>query len=516
MLPDPSDRLLLRAALDPPAEALACFARWRERIDLNDVAGTSFRLLPLVYHHIGAIMPDDAIKARLRGIARHAWLRSRSRWHLCSAAIDRLAQRGVPFMLTKGTALVVLFGGVMELRVQSDCDILVPPDHAGAAVETMFELGFVAPRLAPGTFHVEDHRSMHGLDFALAAGEFGLLDLHWRPLLDVESEALAEEFFERANAETLNGRAVRVPSLEHVFLQAAIHGSKFEEPLRHDWMADCHLMMRLAGERIRWRGLWASAERHGLAGLLEETLDLLADTVLPPLPSRVWRRPSGRATALERREAGARLKHPADRSRTDWLALDLKRLHRSDPGLSGQPLDACLPTLRRRMRVPTLPRRPDDDHGPLWFVSGWSHIEPHGRWSDGSVAVLALRPAPRTRPDARPADRLGRPRRSAGTDGAGRRRRPVPGAPAGEGGRGADRDRDRSRPVGGGGGGRLDRPCSSGSPIPSSLRAWNGAATRASSACSSSPPPGPRRRRNRTRNRPPRRTGRSEHRSRPC
>lgn len=394
MLPDPSDRLLLRAALDPPAEALACFARWRERIDLNDVAGTSFRLLPLVYHHIGAIMPDDAIKARLRGIARHAWLRSRSRWHLCSAAIDRLAQRGVPFMLTKGTALVVLFGGVMELRVQSDCDILVPPDHAGAAVETMFELGFVAPRLAPGTFHVEDHRSMHGLDFALAAGEFGLLDLHWRPLLDVESEALAEEFFERANAETLNGRAVHVPSLEHVFLQAAIHGSKFEEPLRHDWMADCHLMMRLAGERIRWRGLWASAERHGLAGLLEETLDLLADTVLPPLPSRVWRRPSGRATALERREAGARLKHPADRSRTDWLALDLKRLHRSDPGLSGQPLDACLPTLRRRMRVSTLPRRPDDDHGPLWFVSGWSHIEPHGRWSDGSVAVLALRPPP--------------------------------------------------------------------------------------------------------------------------
>ncbi|KQT58460.1 hypothetical protein ASG52_21615 [Methylobacterium sp. Leaf456] len=392
MLPAPSDRLLLRAALEPPWEALACFARWREQNDLNDVVGTAFRLLPLVYDNIGQALPDDAIKARLRGIARHVWLRSRSRWHLCAAAIDRLTEREIPLLLTKGTALVVILGGATELRFLSDCDILVPPERAAEAVAILFDLGFVTPRLAPGTFHVEDHRSMHGLDFAHPEDAFGLLDLHWRPLLDVESEALAEEFFAQAQSGMLNGRAVRVPSLEHVFLQAAIHGSKFEEPLRHDWMADCHLMMRLVGERIDWRRLWASAERHGLAGLLEVTLDLLADTIVPPLPSSVWRRRNGRATALERREALGRLKHPADRSKTDWFALDLKRLHRSAPALSRQPLDACLPTLRERMRAPALPTRPAEDHSPLWFVSGWSHIEPHGRWSDGSVAVLALRP----------------------------------------------------------------------------------------------------------------------------
>jgi hypothetical protein len=78
--------LLLRAALDPPDRALEWFAAWRRLVDLNDVAGTEYRLLPLVDQNIGGHLPDDALKHRLRGIARHAWLRNRLRLQLWSGA----------------------------------------------------------------------------------------------------------------------------------------------------------------------------------------------------------------------------------------------------------------------------------------------------------------------------------------------------------------------------------------------------------------------------------------------
>jgi len=364
-------------------------------IDLNDVAGTAFRLLPLVYANVGASLPDDALKARLRGIARHAWLRSRVRWHLCTASIDRLKQSQIPFMLIKGTALVVLLGAVADLRVQADCDVLVPRDHAPGAVKIMLDLGLSCWRLEHGLLPSGDFDLIHGLDFTQPGNAIGLVDLHWRPLVEVESEELTNEFFARSAPALLSGRDVRAPSIEDALLQTVIHGSKYDEPPRFDWMADCVLMMRVVGERIDWRRLWATSDRYGLAGILEDSLDLLSDTVLLPIPSSAWRRRVGRISALERREARARSTRPAARSRSDWLILDLQKMRRADIRLSAQALEACLPALLGCLRAPKLPEQAGLELAakadPLWFVSGWSLAERHGRWTDGVFAVLAVR-----------------------------------------------------------------------------------------------------------------------------
>jgi hypothetical protein len=402
-----AEKLLLRAALESPREALAHFARWRDIVDLNNVAGTDFRLLPLVYENIGVGLPDDALKSRLRGMARHAWLRNRARWQLCSAAIGRLRERDIPFMLIKGTALAILLGRLAELRALADCDVLVPVDRAGDALKLMLELGLSCPYLEADQLEPSDFTLIHGLGFTQPNNAIGLVDLHWRPLAEVDCDRLTDEFFEGSNPATLNGAGVRVPAPGHALLQAAVHGTKWAEPRRYDWMADCFILMRVAGDRIDWTKLWLTAERHGLAGILEDSLDVLSDTILLPIASCVWRRRVGRISSLERREARARQKHPADRSKSDWMLLDLRRIQRADAALSALAPEACMPALRDRLRIPGFPGaarsphgRTDDKSPSLWFVSGWSHPEPTGRWTDGGLAVVAVRlpvddPSPR-------------------------------------------------------------------------------------------------------------------------
>jgi hypothetical protein len=45
----PDQGLLLRAALDKPEFALACFDRWWKHVDIESTGATEYRLLPLVY-----------------------------------------------------------------------------------------------------------------------------------------------------------------------------------------------------------------------------------------------------------------------------------------------------------------------------------------------------------------------------------------------------------------------------------------------------------------------------------
>jgi hypothetical protein len=393
--------LLLRAAMAPVPDALHCFGRWRERVALNDVAGTDFRLLPLIYQNIGRHLPNDVLKARLRGIAQHAWLRNRSRLQLCGSLLERLSQRDMPFLLIKGAAVMLVLGAAAELRFLADCDVLVPLERALEAVDLLRDLGLICPYLAAEATCRSDLHLIHGLGFAQPNSPVGLIDLHWRPLADVESPGLTQAFFEASTAAVLDGRKVRVPAADHVLLQAIVHGTQWAEQARYDWMVDGYLLMRMAGEGLDWRRLWMTAERFGLAGLLEDSLDILADSIVPPIPSRIWRRRTGRMSSLERRDCIARSKHPAERSPTDWLILDLQKIHRADEALGGRPPEACLPVLLERQRAPRLPPPaqpeaaggpPSDD--PILYVSGWSHPEKQGRWTDGRLATIAIRLPP--------------------------------------------------------------------------------------------------------------------------
>jgi hypothetical protein len=61
---------------------------------------------------------------------------------------------------------------------------------------------------------------------------------------------------------------VKIPEADDLFLQAVVHGTKWSDPMRYDWMIDCTFIIRLAGESFDWARLWATADRYGLVAIL--------------------------------------------------------------------------------------------------------------------------------------------------------------------------------------------------------------------------------------------------------
>jgi hypothetical protein len=400
--PNQTQRLLLRAALDPPESAVKQFAAWSQLVDLNDVVGTGYRLLPLVDQNISSRLTDSTLQRRLRGIARHAWLRNSLRLRLWSSIMDTLAERQIPFLLMKGTAMMALLGDAAALRFVADCDLLVAAERARDAVAALLDLGLASPYLEAKRIGAGDLGLLHGIGFNRPPDTEVVIDLHWRPLMEVGAEEFAWDVLQRSIVGTLLGRNVKIPEADDLFLQAVVHGTKWSDPMRYDWMIDCTFIIRLAGESFDWARLWATADRYGLVAILGEALEVLAEALPLPVAPAVWRQRSGRAPVwLERREARVRQKPPLTLSRSEWLVLDRMRVRRSDVAL-----DAASPSaLRSRDRVPHLlvagRHEAEIAHsgvdGPL-FVSGWSHTEPDGRWTDGSLATLAVRARPEDGP----------------------------------------------------------------------------------------------------------------------
>jgi hypothetical protein len=398
-------RLLLLAALEAPDVALEHFLAWRKLAELNDVTGPELRLLPLIYQNIGPRIPDVPLKQRLRGIARHAWLQNRTRLDLCLSIIDGLSARHIPVLLMKGTAIILLLGDAGELRTMADCDLLVPDERAPEAFATLLDLGFrcepgfAADRASLGDFRLRHAVAFAGRNWPQTRRFVSLVDLHWRPLAEIRAEEFAREIFDRSVPAGLAGRAVQVPSIEDLFLQSVVHGTKWAANKRFDWMADCLVVMQRVGTQFDWARLWETAERFGLAAILNEALESLAETVAVPIAPAVWRQPAGcRISSVEHREARVRQEDPSTRSRADWLALELQRVRREELRLSASRFAAVLPVLRDRIRVPRLPssfyrnevwreRFPDT----FWFLSGWSGPEAEGRWTECSLASLAVR-----------------------------------------------------------------------------------------------------------------------------
>jgi hypothetical protein len=84
-------KLLLRAALDEPEDALRYFAEWWNLVDIQHISGAEHRILPLIYKDIGRLIPDKFAAETVKGVAKHAWL-SQS-WHECSQYVYRDGQQ---------------------------------------------------------------------------------------------------------------------------------------------------------------------------------------------------------------------------------------------------------------------------------------------------------------------------------------------------------------------------------------------------------------------------------------
>jgi Uncharacterised nucleotidyltransferase len=276
-LPDPSQRLLLRAALLDGGACGAAWSAWRQGGGtIDNVDMPTFRLLPLVYRNLERNRVDDPDMPRLRGVYRHTWVANQRLARRVDSGLDALRRRQIPTMVLKGAAVAAVHYSDAGVRPMDDIDVLVAPEHAAQALDVLHGDGWsLQARIHP----VRVMRSVHAIPLADASG--AKVDLHWRAL----PESVRDDDFWSASIPVTLGRAdTAVPGATEQLLHTCAHGVRVHSaPLR--WIADAAVI--LAGAEIDWRRLIDGVSERQVTRKVALSLATLGEVLGTPIPSWV-------------------------------------------------------------------------------------------------------------------------------------------------------------------------------------------------------------------------------------
>lgn len=335
-LPTPAQELLLKAALIDGEAGLSAWRRWKR---LDTVTGTdhdSGRLFPLLGRRLLRAGVDDPDLSVLKSSYRHQWLVSQQRLAAAARALEILARSRIRTMVLKGAPLAQRYYRDVGARPMYDVDVLVPPDSARAAIESLTRSGWIQFWPAPPELLLP---VTHG---TLLKDEPDTgVDLHWYSMW---TPVLEQDLWAAAEPIEVAGAATLAPCPADELLLACVHGIWSDgRPVR--WVADALAVLRSSPE-LDWDRVLRRARAGAVTLPLALALEYLAEHFDAGVPRDVL-------AELERMRAPAidRLTHRAWRGRPSkrrLVALALaryRRLRRLPPGPTREP------SLRRYLRV---------------------------------------------------------------------------------------------------------------------------------------------------------------------
>lgn len=285
--PTPQQELLLRAALLPPAEAVASWQQWCREVDIveDELDLGSFRLLPLVYHNLRKQIPNDPLMGKLRGIHHRTWVQTQMHIQACEQAVSSLQQLGIDTMILKGVPLAQDYYPSNGTRPMGDFDLLVPKAQARAAIDHLAALGWqpIDRPLAALDDRYLDVR--HAQGFSNDKGR--QLDLHWHVLPYALDETIDRHFWQASMPASLGSAPTRFPSAADLFLHVCVHGAGWAPVPPVRWVADAVLILKKAGDAFDWDRLVSMAQICEVSLALHTALAYLQKTIYPEIPPHV-------------------------------------------------------------------------------------------------------------------------------------------------------------------------------------------------------------------------------------
>lgn len=383
--------LLLKAALgQDKAMAAEALDRWWAGIaDFDDVRGTDANLFPQVYWNLGSRIRDTTLRARLKGTARHHWVRNQYLVANGGQLLDALGQAGVPVLLLKGAAIASTMDDDLGLRTMSDCDMLVPRNRAMEVIDILARSGL----LEPGRIDPRDLDVVHGITLALRKNRHANFDLHWRPLRTVGAVELADEMFANARPTAFAGRSCLAPCPEYLVFHAIAHGFDWSPYPRYDWLIDVIKVLRRTADRFDWDRLAATALSYRFACMVGAALEEARDKAGIEIPDAFLRRLRRPLAVLERLEARTRLSPAPARSVFEELLLALQGIRRQSQRDLRRPVLGAISILAQSMLGSFSGSRGfilNDCKEPVTHLQGWSAPELTGRWTEGRLVSCAL------------------------------------------------------------------------------------------------------------------------------
>ena len=284
------ERLIIAAAHADEARAADAFVKWLAATDLDSCAFAELRLLVRIASRFPETRIKVAERARLRGIVRHLWTRSRLALDSAAPALQALRTAGVDVLVLKGMALVALDMHNLKGRIAHDIDILVRPADVAPAFAILDGAGWRSTRGESGLLLRQRGAAFRSIN--LVNPPFGDIDLHTRAYLTTGRDRPVETgLWTRSTRATLLGADVLVPSPTDRLVNAIAHGVL--DAHRHsDWLVDCAQLV--AKGAIDWPLVATLTEDLGAPAQVTLALFYLRQVLDQPVPEatlgRLWER----------------------------------------------------------------------------------------------------------------------------------------------------------------------------------------------------------------------------------
>lgn len=278
--PNPTQQLLLQAALLPAAAAVPAWQAWRAAVDPQRLDIGSHRLLPLLFRNLRALGLDDPSLAYYKAVYRQTWYKNNTLFHQISAVLTALRAAGLDTLVLKGSALAIQYYQDIGLRPMADFDLLVRTADTDRAVAVLAEHGW----------HFEDHAPIPaGYRDIQQAGTFQRadgrhFDLHWHVLWDDTMPEADLAFWEQAVPLEVHHLPTLALGPTDQLLHVCVHGVRYDPtpPLR--WLADAMQIFKVAGAQLDWARLLAQTEARRLVLPVRDALGLLHTLLDAPIP----------------------------------------------------------------------------------------------------------------------------------------------------------------------------------------------------------------------------------------
>jgi hypothetical protein len=280
--------LVIAAGHADQRRAAEAFVEWLSTTDIESCHFAEQRLLVRIASRFPEARLKVSVRARLNGIVRLLWTKSRLTLDHAAPVLRGLRAAGVELLVLKGMALTALDMQKLKGRVAHDIDILTRVSDLPAALSILDGAGWRSARGESGLFLRQRGAFFRSLNFMKPP--FGDIDLHTRAYLTTSRHNEAEAgLWSRSARATLLGVDVLVPSPTDRLVTGIAHG--VIDAHRHsDWLVDC---AQLVGEAcIDWPLIVALSEELAIPAQVALVLFYLHEVLGFPVPewtlARLW------------------------------------------------------------------------------------------------------------------------------------------------------------------------------------------------------------------------------------
>ncbi|MBN2559009.1 MAG: nucleotidyltransferase family protein [Clostridia bacterium] len=227
---------LLKAIAGNPSESIDWYRRWVDSVNFEDnIDGPSYGLLPALYKRLESLGFRDGNSEKLRGVyQRSLYKNSLLLHHLCVIGKE-LNDRGIPFMVLKGTPLLLHYLANRGQRSMNDLDILVAAADINAAIEILVKNGFNSDC----NYDIQENINIRH-SYSFRNGKGMEIDLHCRSL----AYAYEEICFEKTRLITYNGINMNMMLPESFILHICMHALNKELAFNLNWIHDLNIIMK--------------------------------------------------------------------------------------------------------------------------------------------------------------------------------------------------------------------------------------------------------------------------------